>query len=311
MSNIGFALFLLGMVAIAVFILMGLFSLIKKNGKAKKRFLFAGVSLAVMVLGAVFMVAFQTDEEKALNEERRIAEVKAEKAQEEKDKAKAEAAAKEEKEKKEAAAKKKAEEAKKEKEEKEAAAKKKAEEAKKAKEEKEAAEKAKAEQVAKEKAEAKKKAEQKAKEEAEAKEKAKQEAAAKKKAEADKKAKEEREAKEAAAKAEADKQASAQTIRYAQMIKNPDRYAGEYVKYRGEIVQIQEGDDMTVIRLAVTQESYGWNPNEVIWVEVEGYTDFVDEDIVTVYGTVVGKHSYTSQAGWEITVPAMLADTVE
>ncbi|MCU6602733.1 cell envelope integrity protein TolA [Peribacillus frigoritolerans] len=300
MSNIGFALFLLGMVAIAVFILMGLFSLIKKNGKAKKRFLFAGVSLAVMVLGAVFMVAFQTDEEKALNEERRIAEVKAEKAQEEKDKAKAEAAAKEEKEKKEAAAKKKAEEAKK-----------KAEEAKKAKEEKEAAEKAKAEQVAKEKAEAKKKSEQKAKEEAEAKEKAKQEAAAKKKAEADKKAKEEREAKEAAAKAEADKKASAQTIRYAQMIKNPDRYAGEYVKYRGEIVQIQEGDDMTVIRLAVTQESYGWNPNEVIWVEVEGYTDFVDEDIVTVYGTVVGKHSYTSQAGWEITVPAMLADTVE
>lgn len=300
MSNIGFALFLLGMVAIAVFILMGLFSLIKKNGKAKKRFLFAGVSLAVMVLGAVFMVAFQTDEEKALNEERRIAEVKAEKAQEAKDKAKAEAAAK-----------KKAEEAKKEKEEKEAAAKKKAEEAKKAKEEKEAEEKAKAEQVAKEKAEAKKKAEQKAKAEAEAKEMAKQEAAAKKKAEAEQKAKEEREAKEAAAKAEAEKKANAKIIEYAQMIKNPDRHAGEYVKYRGEIVQIQEGDDMTVIRLAVTQESYGWNPNEVIWVEVDGYTDFVDEDVVTVYGTVVGKHSYTSQAGWEITVPAMLADTVE
>jgi hypothetical protein len=95
------------------------------------------------------------------------------------------------------------------------------------------------------------------------------------------------------------------------MIKNPDRYAGEYVKYRREIVQIQEGDDMTVIRPAVKQESFGWNPNEVIWVEVEGYTDFVDEDVVTVYGTVVGKHSYTLQAGWEITVPAMLADTVE
>lgn len=176
-----------------------------------------------------------------------------------------------------------------------------------AKIEKEAAEKAEAEEAAKTPEE--KAAEAKAKAEQEAKEKAEAEAQAKK--EAEQKAKEEKEAKEAEEKAEAELKASAKTIEYAQMIKNPDRHAGEYVKYRGQIIQIQEGEDMTVIRLAVTQESYGWNSSEVIWVEVDGYTDFVDEDIVTVYGTVVGSHSYTSQAGWEITVPAMLADTVE
>ncbi|TWI55269.1 hypothetical protein IQ10_02816 [Halalkalibacter nanhaiisediminis] len=55
------------------------------------------------------------------------------------------------------------------------------------------------------------------------------------------------------------------------------------MKYTGEIVQIQDDSDITIIRLAVTEDSYGYNYNDIIWVEYEGYTDFIDEDIVTVY----------------------------
>ncbi|MET3507013.1 hypothetical protein [Halalkalibacter oceani] len=107
------------------------------------------------------------------------------------------------------------------------------------------------------------------------------------------------------------KKSIAEEISFAHLNKNPDRYAGEYVKYTGEIVQIQEGDGWTIIRLAVTESSYGYDFNDIVWVEYEGYTDFIDEDIVTVYGTIMGSHSYTSQAGWEITVPALLADIIE
>ena len=147
-------------------------------------------------------------------------------------------------------------------------------------------------------------AEQKAKEEAEAKAKADEEARLKAEQEAKEKA-------EAEAQAVATKKANAQTIDYAQLKKNPDRYKGEYVKYTGEILQILEGDNITNIRLAVTKSSYGYDFNDVIFIEYPGYTDFVDNDIVTVYGEIYGSYSYKSQAGYEISLPGLLAETVE
>lgn len=144
-------------------------------------------------------------------------------------------------------------------------------------------------------------AEQKAKEEAEAKAKAEEEARVK--AEAEAKAKAEAEAQAAAA-----KKANAQTIDYPQLKKNPDRYQGEYVKYTGQILQILEGDNITNIRLAVTKTSYGYDFNDVIFIEYPGYTDFVDDDIITVYGEIYGSYSYKSQAGFEISLPGLLAD---
>lgn len=134
------------------------------------------------------------------------------------------------------------------------------------------------------------------------------------KAEAEAAAKEEAEQK-AAAEKEAqeleEKINNAQSLDYLKLKKNPDRYAGEYVKYSGEIVEIQEGDNFTIIRLAVTKTSYGYDFNDIVFVNYPGYTDYVDEDIVTVYGVINGSYSYTSQAGWEITVPSMIADKVE
>ena len=109
----------------------------------------------------------------------------------------------------------------------------------------------------------------------------------------------------------ASKRANAQSIGYAHLEKNPDRYSGEYVKYRGEILQILEEGVYTVIRLAVTPTSYGYDYGDVIWVEYIGLTDFVEGDVVTVYGTISGDYSYQSTAGWTITIPAMTADTIE
>ncbi len=164
-----------------------------------------------------------------------------------------------------------------------------------------------AEEKAAREAEEKKQAEAEAKEAEE--EKAKAEVEAKAKAEAEAKAA--AEAEEKAKKEAEEKKANAQPIEYAQFKKNPDRHAGEYVKYEGQIVQIMEGDNLTQIRLAVTKDSYGWNSNDIIFVEYDGLTDFVEDDVVTVYGEVYGSYSYESQAGWDITLPSVMADTIE
>lgn len=148
-----------------------------------------------------------------------------------------------------------------------------------------------------------------AQEKKEAEEKAKEEEA-KLKAEEEAREKEEAEAKKKAAEELAEKKANAEPIEFKQLEKNPDRYTGEYVKYTGEIVQIIESDDYTNIRLAVTKDSYGYSYDEIIFIQYDGLTEFVEEDVVTVYGTVYGSHDYTSQAGYELSIPGVLADEI-
>lgn len=103
-----------------------------------------------------------------------------------------------------------------------------------------------------------------------------------------------------------EKKANAKTMEYGQLEKNPDRHKGEYVTFTGEILEIGEDSGYTIMRIAVDD----WY-EDILWVEQEGYNDFISGDIVTIYGEVFGSVSYTSQAGWDITIPGIMADIVE
>ncbi len=100
---------------------------------------------------------------------------------------------------------------------------------------------------------------------------------------------------------------NAQTIDYPHLKKNPDKYKGEYVKYTGEIVQILESGSRSDIRLAVTKTDYGYDFSDIIYVTYFGTTDFVEGDVVTIYGTITGTHRYKSTANFNIEVPGVEA----
>ncbi|WP_029284887.1 hypothetical protein [Metabacillus indicus] len=117
---------------------------------------------------------------------------------------------------------------------------------------------------------------------------------------------EEREKQELLAKKE-----NAKEIRFAELEKNPEKLSGEFIKYQGEIVQIMEDETSSIIRLAVTKDSYGYDINDVIYITYEGTTEFVEEDVITVYGTILGSHTYESQAGHQITLPYIEAEIIE
>lgn len=53
----------------------------------------------------------------------------------------------------------------------------------------------------------------------------------------------------------------------------------------------------------MTYNGYFWDFNNVILAAYEGRTAIVEENVVTIYGEVVGDYTYKSQAGWDITVP--------
>ncbi|MED3026129.1 MULTISPECIES: hypothetical protein [Bacillus cereus group] len=104
-----------------------------------------------------------------------------------------------------------------------------------------------------------------------------------------------------------EKKKLAKDLSYPELKKNPNGHKDELVKYTGEIVQIIEGGGSTDIRLAVTKRSYGYNTNDIVYVTFDKPTEFVEKDIVTVTGNIEGSYSYTSQAGWNISVPLMKA----
>jgi hypothetical protein len=113
----------------------------------------------------------------------------------------------------------------------------------------------------------------------------------------------------AAAKVE-DFKAGAVTIPYNQLNKNADRYKGDKVVYRGQILQIQEdGDNGGYMLLSVTDEGYGlWDDN--VWIDYDHSINSADDDIITVYGTVRGSKSYETQIGGETYVPQIKAKYV-
>lgn len=96
--------------------------------------------------------------------------------------------------------------------------------------------------------------------------------------------------------------ASAKSIPYGQLSKDADRYSGDKVTYTGQVFQIQESGGYGYMLLSVTDEGYGFWTDEV-WVNFDRSTNFVEDDIVTIWGTVVGNKSYETQIGGERFVP--------
>lgn len=100
--------------------------------------------------------------------------------------------------------------------------------------------------------------------------------------------------------------ASCQTIAYKVLNKNPDSLAGQRIKLRGEILQIQEENGITVMLLQVTNLGYDmWTDN--VSIIYPDKIDVYEKDKVTIWGEVKGAFSYKSVAGWDITVPQVTA----
>ncbi len=97
----------------------------------------------------------------------------------------------------------------------------------------------------------------------------------------------------------------AKAIDFKQLNKDPGSFSGQVTKFTGQVVQVQENGQIGVMRLAVTKESYGWSPSDIIWVDYSGHSDAVQDDVVTVIGPMTGSKTYTSQANYQITIPSM------
>ncbi len=108
---------------------------------------------------------------------------------------------------------------------------------------------------------------------------------------------------------------------YEEIFRNPDSYKGELARFTGEVIQVQEydmfGATTNYYRVNVTKQTYEYTDQvtytDTIYVEYhpsEGESRILEGDIISVWGELDGLESYTSVAGYEITIPRMIAEFI-
>lgn len=108
----------------------------------------------------------------------------------------------------------------------------------------------------------------------------------------------------------ADIRAQAQTIPYKDLARDTEQYIGKPVKYDGKIVQVMEDSGSYVLRVNVTKEDGGFWDDTVL-VTCDCTKRPLENDIVTLFGTIYGRTSYKTVLGATITLPQISAAAVD
>jgi hypothetical protein len=122
-----------------------------------------------------------------------------------------------------------------------------------------------------------------------------------------------RTADEAATQQSLDEQkAQAVTIPYDDLFRNNEKHVGKIVRYVGQVLQVQENSCLFcenpgyTLRIAVTKGRFdSWS--DPVWVDYQGQQRFLEDDIVTLWGTVAGLQKYTAVLGNQVTIPQVTA----
>lgn len=98
-----------------------------------------------------------------------------------------------------------------------------------------------------------------------------------------------------------------------EIARNPDTYLGKPAKLQGEVIQsMPEGDSYT-LRVNITPGQYYWSDTILVTYTKQeaGESNILEDDIVTMYGTLMGTYTYESVMGASITVPLLVAKYID
>ena len=98
-------------------------------------------------------------------------------------------------------------------------------------------------------------------------------------------------------------------ITYDNLARTPDDYIGKAVSFKGDVVQLLEGDGENDLRVAINGDYdqmvyFVYDPNVID-------TRVLEDDTITMYGIYYGIYSYESTMGTTISIPLILGNYVE
>lgn len=99
---------------------------------------------------------------------------------------------------------------------------------------------------------------------------------------------------------------------YKELARDPKTYIGKPAQFRGEVAQVMESDGINVYRINVTEGRYSWDDTiYVYYIPSEDEKRILEDDIVTVYGTMTDLVTYETVIGGSVTIPGMYAKYIE
>lgn len=110
-----------------------------------------------------------------------------------------------------------------------------------------------------------------------------------------------------------------QEYTYKEIARNPNDYKGKHAKFKGEVIQVVEDGDSVTLRVNITAEEASWEESgytysDTIYVEYtrksENESRILDDDIITLYGTLNGLMDYSSVLGSQVSCPYLLAEYI-
>ena len=90
-------------------------------------------------------------------------------------------------------------------------------------------------------------------------------------------------------------------ITYQQLNSNANSYLNQRITYQGTIVQVCSSNEYRV----------DVGSSDIVYVIDNSNSNFIQDDLIQLWGVVDGYYSYTSQAGWQITIPKIQSHYME
>ena len=106
---------------------------------------------------------------------------------------------------------------------------------------------------------------------------------------------------------------SCQTYSYEEIARNPTSYLAKHAKFKGEVIQVMPEGDSYTLRVNITQGSYFWSdPILVTYTKQDSNeANILEDDIVMMYGLLMGDYTYETVMGNELTVPFFMAEYID
>lgn len=110
------------------------------------------------------------------------------------------------------------------------------------------------------------------------------------------------------------------TYTYKDIARNPNTYIGKRAMFEGEVIQVLESGNNVILRVNITKEENefmdsGYLYTDTVYVEYTRKNDnesrILENDIITMYGTLNGTKSYDSVLQSSITVPYFIAEYID
>ncbi len=100
---------------------------------------------------------------------------------------------------------------------------------------------------------------------------------------------------------------------YQEIARNPDKYKGKKAKFTGKIMQVMEDGNTCAYRINITRGTYSWDDTIYALYTRQDSSEsrILEDDIVTLYGTLAGNYTYETVMGAEMTIPAILAEYID